>query len=208
VNLGFSDKFLLLFLIFVDIWHDFWDGVRSVTTFTDKGQKNSEKGGSTVRSLTMLNATVSSRLTAGTAWVTAKRYKVFPIRVKYRSMETIKSTHLFCSSSCREPGSNSFVQLYLCTYCTPTPRAGLEPMITAFKTNASDRTATLIGIIFINTASNIVLFLWGRFRWQRTGVVWQVDPRVSLILLTFSLEWKKRNSISPLSLLSSVTFFV
>jgi hypothetical protein len=42
----------------------------------------------TMRSLTNFNATVTSRLPAGTAWLIAKRYKVFPIRVKYRSTTT------------------------------------------------------------------------------------------------------------------------
>jgi hypothetical protein len=37
-----------------------------------------------------LHATVTSRLPAGTAWLTAKRYKTFPIRVEYRSTKTIK----------------------------------------------------------------------------------------------------------------------
>jgi hypothetical protein len=35
------------------------------------------------------------RLPAGTAWLTAKRYKVLPVRAKYRSIKTIKSTYLF-----------------------------------------------------------------------------------------------------------------
>jgi hypothetical protein len=35
---------------------------------------------------------------AGTTWLTAKCYKVFPIRVKYRSLGTIKSTCLNKSS--------------------------------------------------------------------------------------------------------------
>jgi hypothetical protein len=32
---------------------------------------------------------------AGTAWLTTKCYKIFPIHVKYRSIKTIKSNHLF-----------------------------------------------------------------------------------------------------------------
>jgi hypothetical protein len=47
-----------------------------------------------VGSLVKLNATLTSRLPAGTPWLTAKRYKVFPIRVTYRSIKTIKSTYL------------------------------------------------------------------------------------------------------------------
>lgn len=50
-----------------------------------------------------LKATVTSRFPDGTAWPTAKRFKVFPIRVKYRSIETIKSTYLYCISFCRQP---------------------------------------------------------------------------------------------------------
>jgi hypothetical protein len=50
--------------------------------------------GTTVRSLIKLNATVTSRLLTGTAWLTVKRYKAFQIRVKYRSIKMIKSTHL------------------------------------------------------------------------------------------------------------------
>jgi hypothetical protein len=34
-----------------------------------------------------LNATVTSRPLAGTAWLTAKRYNVFPIRLKYRPIK-------------------------------------------------------------------------------------------------------------------------
>jgi hypothetical protein len=56
--------------------------------------------------------------TAGTAWLTAKRCKVFPIRVKYRSIKTVKSTYLFYSSFCREPGSDSCVQLCQWTHCS------------------------------------------------------------------------------------------
>jgi hypothetical protein len=53
----------------------------------------------TVRSLTKLNATVPSQLPAGTARLTAKRYKVFPIRISNRSRKTKKSTSVSCSSS-------------------------------------------------------------------------------------------------------------
>jgi hypothetical protein len=38
---------------------------------------------------------------AGTAWLTAKRYSVSQIRIKYRSISTVKATCLYCSSSCR-----------------------------------------------------------------------------------------------------------
>jgi hypothetical protein len=50
-----------------------------------------------VRATTLIsrNATVTSQLLAGTAWLTAKRYKIFPIRVKYRSIKIVKSTYLF-----------------------------------------------------------------------------------------------------------------
>jgi hypothetical protein len=41
-------------------------------------------------SLIKLKATVTPQLPAGTAWLTANRYEVFLIKVKYRSMETIK----------------------------------------------------------------------------------------------------------------------
>jgi hypothetical protein len=37
----------------------------------------------TVCSLTNWNASVTSRLLEGTAWLTAKRYKIFSIRVKH-----------------------------------------------------------------------------------------------------------------------------
>jgi hypothetical protein len=43
---------------------------------------------------------------------TTKPYKVLPIRVKYRSIKRIKFTYLHYSSSCREPGSSSCIQLY------------------------------------------------------------------------------------------------
>jgi hypothetical protein len=52
-------------------------------------------GCGTVQSLTWLHATLTSRLPAGNAWLTAKRYKIFPIRDKYRSIKTIKSTYFF-----------------------------------------------------------------------------------------------------------------
>jgi hypothetical protein len=67
--------------------------------------------GYTVRSLINRDATVTSRLLAGTAWLTAKRCKVFSILVKYRSIKTIKS-------SSREPLSDNCVQLYQWTHCT------------------------------------------------------------------------------------------
>jgi hypothetical protein len=60
-----------------------------------------------VRSLIKLIATGTSRLPAWTAWLTAKRYKVFPIRVKYRSIKIIKWTCIFCRSPCRKPDSDS-----------------------------------------------------------------------------------------------------
>jgi hypothetical protein len=44
---------------------------------------------------------VSLRGTKGAARLTPKRYKVFPIQVKYRSMETIKSSYVFVSTSHR-----------------------------------------------------------------------------------------------------------
>jgi hypothetical protein len=43
----------------------------------------------------MLYATVTSRLPTGTAWLTAKRYKAFPMWVKYRSTKTIECAYLF-----------------------------------------------------------------------------------------------------------------
>jgi hypothetical protein len=72
---------------------------------------------STVCLLIKLNATVTSRLPPRTARLTAKRYKVFPIRVKYRSIKTTESTHRNHSSSCQEPGSDTCVQLYRWTHC-------------------------------------------------------------------------------------------
>jgi hypothetical protein len=69
----------------------------------------------TARSLLKLNATVTSRLPAWTAWFTAKRYTVFQIQVKYRSIKTA-SSHLDCSSSCREPVCDGCVQLYQWTH--------------------------------------------------------------------------------------------
>jgi hypothetical protein len=71
----------------------------------------------TVCSLIKFNATVTSRLPAGTVWLTVKCYKVFPIRVKCRSIKTIKSTYLNNSSFCRGPGSDNYVQLYQRTHC-------------------------------------------------------------------------------------------
>jgi hypothetical protein len=68
-----------------------------------------------VRSLIKLNATITSRLPAGTSWLTAKRYKVFAIRVEYRFIKTITSTYLFYSTSCRKLGSDT--QLYQWTHC-------------------------------------------------------------------------------------------
>jgi hypothetical protein len=41
--------------------------------------------------------------------------------VKYRSTNSTKSTNLFCSSSCREPRSDTCVQLYQWTHCTIRP---------------------------------------------------------------------------------------
>jgi hypothetical protein len=59
-----------------------------------------------------LKATVTSWLSAGTEWFTAKRWKVFLIRVvKYRSIKTIKLTNLYYCSSCRGPESGMCVQL-------------------------------------------------------------------------------------------------
>jgi hypothetical protein len=49
----------------------------------------------TVRSLMKLNATVTFRLPVRTVWLTAKLYKVLPIRVKYCSTKTMKLTYLF-----------------------------------------------------------------------------------------------------------------
>jgi hypothetical protein len=73
----------------------------------------------TVRSLIKLKATVTSQLLAGTAWLTTKCYKVFPIQDKNHSTKTIKSTYLFFySTSCWEPGSDSCLQLYQWTQCT------------------------------------------------------------------------------------------
>jgi hypothetical protein len=47
-----------------------------------------------VRSLRDWYATVTFRLLAGTAWRTAKCYKVFPIRVKYRSIKQNQLTFI------------------------------------------------------------------------------------------------------------------
>jgi hypothetical protein len=71
-----------------------------------------------VRSLIKFNATVTSRLPAGTAWLTFKRYKVYPIQVKYRSIKTIKSPYISYDSSCRDPASDNCVQRYQWTHCT------------------------------------------------------------------------------------------
>jgi hypothetical protein len=75
------------------------------------------EGCNTVRSLVKWKAIVTSRLPAGNAWLTAKRYEAFPIRVKYCSAKTTKSTYLNTISFCREPGSESCVQLYQRTHC-------------------------------------------------------------------------------------------
>jgi hypothetical protein len=72
-------------------------------TLCDEKLVNWECPHYTVRSLIKLNATVN--FSAATAWLTAKHYKVFPIRVKYWSTKTIKLTYLYFSSSCRNPGS-------------------------------------------------------------------------------------------------------
>jgi hypothetical protein len=50
----------------------------------------------TVHSLINRNTTVTAQLLAGTAWLTAKCYKIFPMWVKYFSIKTIKSTNLHC----------------------------------------------------------------------------------------------------------------
>jgi hypothetical protein len=71
---------------------------------------------STVRSLIKLYANLTSRLPVEIAWLSTK--KVFPIRVKYRFIKTIKSTDLYYTSYCREPGSDSCVQLYQWKHCT------------------------------------------------------------------------------------------
>jgi hypothetical protein len=53
------------------------------------------KNTNTERSLIKLKTTVTNRLAAGTARLIAKRYKVSPLRVKYRSIKTIKLTYLY-----------------------------------------------------------------------------------------------------------------
>jgi hypothetical protein len=70
-----------------------------------------------VRSLIKLTANVTSWLPAGTALLTAKRYKVFPIRVKYCSIKNSTISSLFFSCSCRELGCDICVQLYQWTHC-------------------------------------------------------------------------------------------
>jgi hypothetical protein len=73
----------------------------------------------TVHSLIKLHVTATSRFPAGTSWLTAKRYMVFPIRIQVSLHKTIKSTSLsFVSSSCRERRSDSCVKLYQRTHCT------------------------------------------------------------------------------------------
>jgi hypothetical protein len=59
------------------------------------------------------NASVTSRLPDGTSRLTAKCYKILPTRLKYHYKNN-KSTYLYCSSSCRETGSDSCVQIYQC----------------------------------------------------------------------------------------------
>jgi hypothetical protein len=51
-------------------------------------------GGHTVCPLTEVNTTVTSQLPVGTAWLTAKHYKIFLIQAKYCSIKTIKSTYI------------------------------------------------------------------------------------------------------------------
>jgi hypothetical protein len=58
----------------------------------------------------------SCHFPAGTTWLTVKRYKISPIRVKHRSTK-MKSIYHSYSSSCREPGSDKCVQLYQWTHC-------------------------------------------------------------------------------------------
>jgi hypothetical protein len=58
-----------------------------------------------------LKATVTSRLPTGTAWLTAKRYNVFPIQESSHKNNKINS-HIYYSTSCQEPGSDSSNQLY------------------------------------------------------------------------------------------------
>jgi hypothetical protein len=77
-------------------------------------------GQNTVPSLIHLNETVNSLLLAAFARLTTKRYKVLPIRAKYHSVETIKSTYLYYSSSYQEVGSDSCVQFYQWTRCIYT----------------------------------------------------------------------------------------
>jgi hypothetical protein len=62
-----------------------------------------------------MKATLTSRLAAGTAWLSAKRYKVSPTLVKHHSTKTIKINCL--CSSCREAGEVICVQLYQWTQC-------------------------------------------------------------------------------------------
>jgi hypothetical protein len=51
-------------------------------------------------SLINQNATITSWLPASTAWLTAKHYKIFPIRVKYHPVKTIKSTYILYYKGC------------------------------------------------------------------------------------------------------------
>jgi hypothetical protein len=54
-------------------------------------------------------------LLAGTVRLSVERFKVFPIQVKYRYIKTTKPVY---RSSSREPGNDSYVQLYQWTHCS------------------------------------------------------------------------------------------
>jgi hypothetical protein len=74
-----------------------------------------------VHPLTELNITVTSLFPAGTAWLTTKCHKIFPVRFKYRSMKTIKSTFLFffkmCWKCCPCTSTNSLYHLNRLELC-------------------------------------------------------------------------------------------
>lgn len=53
---------------------------------------------STLRSLINCNATVTSRLLAGTAWLIAKHYEIFRLQVEYSPIQTIISAYLPCKT--------------------------------------------------------------------------------------------------------------
>jgi hypothetical protein len=74
-------------------------------------------------------ATLTSRLTAGTAWLTAKRYEIFPDTSQASLRKATKNTYLYNNSSCREPGSESCVELYQWTDCIVPMSFGFKRLI-------------------------------------------------------------------------------